>query len=505
MQAETTRFIPWPPKPLVIQQHPLSPCLVQLGRYGDIINILPVAHAMWVTSNNPTPLVVARDYASILEGLSYVEGIVFDGHFSNLDQALNWLRPRKALVSQVYARGFDCEMNTDSYCKESWQRVGWLPRWNFLPLVFDRRDFDRETRFLSLLNHSKPVIVYNSQGISSPWNYGIQFGLDLASEFKECTVLDLSIINAPRIYDLLGLFDVAIALVTIDTATMHLADASSIPTVNLAVDTKQPWQTTPKKGNCVCRAYYKEAAKNPKVVLKQLRRCLEFCEVAVNHVYQYFPVTNAETLRRQAVAEATWRHMQSQHVDWTMMPIDMGQLPRSFADSNNRTLPYINDIIESAAAKLSVNDWIFFTNSDTCLTPDVYRDLQRFAATNTPAYFHRQDFGRINAPMTRAQMQDGRFYVGKDAFWFSKRWWLEHRAEFPDMLLGGEAWDAVLSDIMIRSGGRIMTHAIYHERHASTWEQSENRYTLASQKFCLDQAKKYFKSVNVDSSLHGIQ
>ena len=67
--------------------------------------------------------------------------------------------------------------------------------------------------------------------------------------------VDLDNVKAERIYDLVGLMDAAVGMVTVDTSTLHLAAASCRPYVALTVG---GWNTSVPKGNCALRMDYGE-------------------------------------------------------------------------------------------------------------------------------------------------------------------------------------------------------------------------------------------------------
>ncbi len=124
---------------------------VMLGRYGDICNILPMLLAENDAGRRPT-LVVSKDFADILDGVSYVDRIVWEGAYDQLPDALRWLKKSKGIhspiVCQFHRHPFDKARLTDSYQKEVWRLAGKLGEFKARgPLLFDRRNGDREARF----------------------------------------------------------------------------------------------------------------------------------------------------------------------------------------------------------------------------------------------------------------------------------------------------------------------------------------------------------------------
>jgi hypothetical protein len=89
-------------------------------------------------------------------------------------------------------------------------------------------------------------------------------------------------------------------------------------------------------------------------------------------------------------------------------------------------------------------------------------------------YSFRTDFKRVRrANKTLADLPRGMGYIGSDLFAFRPEWWLEVRAEFPDLLLGYEGWDFVMRKMMERSrfDPAEFPSFIYHEEHAAYWKE----------------------------------
>ena len=68
----------------------------------------------------------------------------------------------------------------------------------------------------------------------------------------------------------------------------------------------------------------------------------------------------------------------------------------------------------------------------------------------------------------------GEWFAGTDLVAFTKRWWLEHGSEFPDMVLACECWDLVMRNLIKIHGGIELFEAIYHEIHHAWWYWSDN-------------------------------
>lgn len=231
--------------------------IVQGGRAGDLIQILPCIRHISEQDGNPVMVVVTSEFAPILEGCSYVEPIIFEGSFTDTVGAIELGKKHcdRILIGRVTERG---ENQCESFCQDAWRQLGCLELWNDLPLVFDRRNRVREQMLLEQFTRGL-FSLYNVAGKSSPVPKGeawIQRNKDRIC--PNVHWIDLSRILADRIYDLLGLMEHAEVLVTGDTATLHLAAASKVPCVNLIQHLPTRWHGSRPRNNSIAEWRYNE-------------------------------------------------------------------------------------------------------------------------------------------------------------------------------------------------------------------------------------------------------
>src|SRR5207245_2403766 len=112
-----------------------------------------------------------------------------------------------------------------------WSRTGLPELMHSEPLVFDRRDEVREKKLVAQYTKGtgKPIVLTKFNGISSPFPHVSTVMRLVDSLHGHAEVVSLDTVRAERIYDLLGLLDVACGLVTIDTSILHLAAGSKCP------------------------------------------------------------------------------------------------------------------------------------------------------------------------------------------------------------------------------------------------------------------------------------
>jgi hypothetical protein len=230
---------------------------IQLGRFGDIILLLPALKYIADTTGARPKLICSTDYLSVLDGVSYVEPIALQLNWHDgLGVAQKYAHDHfgGGTVLQCYGVGWQLNFGaTESYMVSMTSRTGVpLSMFHELPLVFDRRSPERERQYIPDTN-GHPYVLVSTAGISSPFAHGQALISALQRLKDKVTVIDISGIRCERIYDLLGPMDNALGTVTIDTATLHLAHGSRRPYVGITVD---GWCSSIPRGRCALEVKY---------------------------------------------------------------------------------------------------------------------------------------------------------------------------------------------------------------------------------------------------------
>lgn len=454
---------------------------VQLGRYGDIINTLPLLHLLAQEQQRPVQLMVARKYADVLDGVSHVQPVVYEGAFEDLAGALKLLAGQPHTNLQVYGRGMSMRRQTTSFIREQWHRAGRAAQWG-APLVFDRRNAAREQELVQRHCDGRPLVLLGLSGHSSPFAHAERMKQRVAELCSpHAQVLDLATVQAHRIYDLLGLYDKAACLVAIDTSHQHLAHGSTVPVLALSTDGPTRWHSSPRRTGHVFYARYDQYEAREHELLDAMRALLNEAGCALPtpprmlHVYPWYTM-QGDALRRHTTAAATWQNAGG----WTDLPF--ARAPRDArALGDPRDLPYMRDMVEHALAQATKDDdVVVLSNSDVCVVPHMTRLMHDAVQRHGAFYTHRWDFAK---PVGRhTDPAHGKWYPGSDLFGFSVRWWREHGHRYPDMLAGAEYVDCVLRQLIkqVCGTGAEVHRAVYHEKHASAWERdrhcASNRY-----------------------------
>lgn len=212
---------------------------VQLAKHGDILSLCPILHEEFKTTGIKPRLIVAAEYASILERVSYVEPVIWPGNWQDLKQAIVFAKQRfpNVVVPQIFGKDFPIAKHTPSFQLDQWLRAGYLDKWDTLPMVIDRISKRASS------NGSAKVILYADHSQGSPFPLKDTLYRLLADNFNTThTVKRLSEVRCKNPLDLLALFDSADCLVTVETMMLHLSAASTVPTVALVADSPTRWK-----------------------------------------------------------------------------------------------------------------------------------------------------------------------------------------------------------------------------------------------------------------------
>lgn len=263
-----------------------STCIVQLGRFGDLLQLFPAFRLMFEHNKIEPTVMVSKEYANVFDGISYAnpwvvgldwwrgtakarqmaeerfERTIVPQYWNDKDGVPESEAAATKLRFTAHGRTWEVEGEAADYGTCMWNRLGFT-RAQMLsePLVIDRRDSLREEALFAqhVHNRTKPLLLYNFTGVCSPFGFVPEM-MRLLRDFKSrFEMVDLGVIKAQRIYDLLGLYDRAAGLITIDTATAHLANASKAPTIWLTVDSTG--ESIPR-GNVAFHSKYSQVPKN---------------------------------------------------------------------------------------------------------------------------------------------------------------------------------------------------------------------------------------------------
>lgn len=407
-----------------------SKTYIQLGRAGDILTVLPLLYAD-AQRGEKQALMVAKEFANILDGVSYVDPVVFEGRDFEIGQAVLAAEKlgRPWVCTQVQGPREACEMfvwgpanmksgMTPSFQQEAYRACGRLKEWNDdLPLVFDRRNKEREQQLLDKVfppkrGKAKKVILVAAEGVSSPFPYKkLLFGL-LELAFPNFNIIDIGKMRLDYFHDLLALYERAHCLVAIDSGPLHLARAiPTLPVMALTADKPHLWNGSAWQPQHVFYCRYSD-----------------FPDRAMDMVYtikKATPVTLLDGI--------------------VMKDVYSPAFGRNSMNSLNdeKCFPYVKDVIKMGMRQV-VDDGL------VCLS----RATEIEGLNSLPCYAYR---------IERNGTGDN-FIPVIDMVSAPKAFWKEHMKEIPDLLMGTDHyWGNVLWAMFRKYGAMDVTGCCWRE------------------------------------------
>lgn len=426
--------------------------VVSLRRAGDIINLLPILQTRAEKYKRPQKIVVHRDFAEVLDGVSYAEPVIWDGDW---EDPLAAAKKHNATNAQVFGKGLSPDIYFGNFARLAWQQIG--ERFNrHEPLIFDRRSSEREKALRdSIFKTDKPKILVKLDGNSSPFGERNWVRQTVRNEFSErAEIISLDDVKAHRLYDLIGLMDHAHCLITSDTSTLWLAHATQCPSIQFV--NGRGFSASPPRGNCIKRVPYQEV----QVRWGEISTVISKTVTTTKHgnskvlVFSDFRPHDSETVRRQNAAFKTWGSLGAR-----MHPFHPKRNSTQFGD--NRAMPFVRDMIRSGFESGS-EDIVVITNNDILFSDSLAKSIDNACEAHGCWWSYR-----VNGLTGNNTDQ------GADTFAFTRSWWHLHEHLFPDFLLGYWWWDDVMVRLMRWSGCDEQERLIFHEPHPHT--QSPNR------------------------------
>lgn len=446
---------------------------IMLGRAGDILCILPVLKEEADRIGKPVKMVVSAEFRGLLDGCSYIEPIVFEKDFRLSAHAYNWAVRQfpeyRVINCAVCAEDMRIDQKGWSFDRDIWinTKIPVPPHGSkFGFLLFDNRSAEREEMLKKrYISFNKKNVILALEGHSSPFFWGPELKQELAKRLPNVNFIDISSIRAERLYDLLGLYEEADAIIAIDSAPLHLAAACTTTTIALVTDQNTMWHQSSWKPHHKLRIPYSDVIKKIDDIISVIST--KWSPPTIHLVRSHKPEVDPETKRRVALAHQSvngedWLSSAWNHIDFkpTRDGTSIGDAP----------VPFIRDMIEQACREAEPRDIICIANADIGFVPGITGEILDACYNFGSCYAQRHDFRRIERLIVNeVECAAGKKYPGADLFAFTKEWWDKRNQFFPDMLLGREAWDMIMRDLIRSTGGIELHNAIYHEMHDSHW------------------------------------
>lgn len=219
--------------------------IIQLGRYGDILTLLPLIQTGRFGVVN---WVVCEEFANILENQEFVTPVIWRGPVDDVQGAVESIRMESFLgteyrVTQVNRNPSKMSRGVShNFQHEMFLRAGaGLEELIHLPLKLEySKERWGESRTVRIGVGECSTLVYHTAGVSSSYDPNPMLESALMDLERDMMLFPTAQLKCDRIIDMCQLLHDAKerggVLVTVDTALLHLAYAVGIPTVALVPD-----------------------------------------------------------------------------------------------------------------------------------------------------------------------------------------------------------------------------------------------------------------------------
>jgi hypothetical protein len=418
--------------------------ILSLGRYGDILSQLPVAYASYLKGGRDC-FVVANEFSDLFDGISYCDGKRYSGNQDQLNDAIKVCQGLPDLrVAQVH-RNPDTRRMEGNFALEGYRLGGFRDLWRMAPLVFDRRNPEREQKLIE----KQPFIAVSTQGISSPFANSEQLISKLQSRFPDYKLVDLSKIRAERFFDILGILDTASCLVTIDTATLWLANAARCPVVALV---NNGWHGSPSPTTATSTFRYSDF---------QVDQVCDEVEKTLLPVGSFVGIVDRFGMEKRHIEAFK---SQEETFDLNLTTNHIERDARSIGDP--RPLPMLKEMLTKAVKFSQGRDIIIWTNDDVQIL-----DLNKIKS-------HVARFGAVGIRRDPSHM-------GRELFAFRWDWLVDRLYHFPDCAVASPWFDLAVAAWIRKQFGWVSTMdnfiedrypaeipndgILYHPPHDSSW------------------------------------
>jgi hypothetical protein len=240
-------------------------CMVTPGHRGDMLNILPVAKHLHDQGLRVWMSVPELCEDLFDERIPYVQLFRSPVNRCHMIEAMAAAKREFKQVVRCHLDTLESPKATSHWTTEMWWLAGFLPHFGDPAW---RLDIARREK-----HPGQPKIVVNvTSAITAPFADGPRLLDELRRAFPG-RILDIGSLRVSSLLDLLPIMDAALCVVSIDTGTLHLAGAASVPLIALVPREVggDPWRSTlPRFYHSLIG--YQEAALCPALVIAAIER-----------------------------------------------------------------------------------------------------------------------------------------------------------------------------------------------------------------------------------------
>lgn len=213
-----------------------------LGKYGDIISILPILHHEWCETRERQTLIISQRYSDLFRNVKYVNPVIFPGDWQDLAGGMRFAKRQfpEVVPCGTFGLDFPIQKRHPSFQYDQWERAGYLHLWDKIPTVVLRHQ--KPDKVKAAIVGRGPMIVVGDKGQSSPFPQADDLIKVLTEAFGDrYKIVRLSQVKLDHVADLSAMYERAACVVATEGIHLHLAKAGNTPIVAIATDSPSRW------------------------------------------------------------------------------------------------------------------------------------------------------------------------------------------------------------------------------------------------------------------------
>ena len=146
--------------------------------------------------------------------------------------------------------------------------------------------------------------------------------------------------------------------------------------------------------------------------------------------------------------------------------------------TKSKDFAFIKDMLDAAASLAGPEDFIFYSNSDCAIPPELYEDIYENNFDITEFLRKDVDFS-ADSSFNIFNARSSVYEIGVDGLCIRKSVYMEVRDQLPDCVIGEPHWDTSFSGILNKNYDVHQSTELYHIKHPQQWD--DNNLTEAGE------------------------
>lgn len=140
--------------------------------------------------------------------------------------------------------------------------------------------------------------------------------------------------------------------------------------------------------------------------------------------------------------------------------------------TKSKDFAFIKDMLDAAASLAGPEDFIFYSNLDCAIPPDLYEDIYENNFDITEFLRKDVDFS-TDSSFNIFNARSSVYEIGVDGLCIRKSVYMDIRDQLPDCVIGEPHWDTSFSGILNKNYDVHQSTELYHIKHPQQWDDND--------------------------------